>query len=124
MANQDSCKPNLFDLSGKFTEMVVVNEVIDKGDNGDGGVNFDAYEDILVEVCGGEVLPAVSIFTKINLGEALSLNIERCKYVRTTSVQRHAIPLRIRFDVSIDFDMGNMNSGMVIPLSFKNLILI
>ncbi|CAH8310453.1 unnamed protein product [Eruca vesicaria subsp. sativa] len=57
------------------------------------GINFDAYEDIPIETSGGDVPPPVNTFADIDLGEALNLNIRRCKYVRPTPVQRHAIPI-------------------------------
>ncbi|CAN7095388.1 unnamed protein product [Brassica rapa subsp. narinosa] len=57
------------------------------------GINFDAYEDIPIETSGGDVPPPVNTFAEIDLGEALNLNIRRCKYVRPTPVQRHAIPI-------------------------------
>ncbi|XP_019084938.1 PREDICTED: DEAD-box ATP-dependent RNA helicase 11-like isoform X2 [Camelina sativa] len=57
------------------------------------GINFDAYEDIPVETSGGDVPPPVNTFADIDLGDALNLNIRRCKYVRPTPVQRHAIPI-------------------------------
>ncbi|CAF1852101.1 DEAD-box ATP-dependent RNA helicase 11-like isoform X1 [Brassica napus] len=57
------------------------------------GINFDAYEDILIETTGGDVPPPVNTFADIDLGEAMNLNIRRCKYVRPTPVQRHTIPI-------------------------------
>ncbi|CAN8318046.1 unnamed protein product [Cochlearia groenlandica] len=57
------------------------------------GINFDAYEDIPVETSGENVPPPVNTFADIDLGEALNLNIRRCKYVKPTPVQRHAIPI-------------------------------
>ncbi|VAI23664.1 unnamed protein product [Triticum turgidum subsp. durum] len=59
------------------------------------GINFDAYEDIPVETSGHDVPPAVNTFAEIDLGDALNENIRRCKYVRPTPVQRHAIPIVI-----------------------------
>lgn len=59
------------------------------------GINFDAYEDIPVETSGKDVPPPVSTFLEIDLGEALNLNIKRCKYVKPTPVQRHAIPISL-----------------------------
>jgi ATP-dependent RNA helicase DDX3X len=59
------------------------------------GINFDAYEDIPVETSGREVPPPVSTFADIDLGAALNDNIRRCKYVRPTPVQRHAIPISL-----------------------------
>ncbi|KAL6326970.1 hypothetical protein AAG906_012654 [Vitis piasezkii] len=59
------------------------------------GINFDAYEDIPVDTSGDNVPPAVNSFSEIDLGDALNLNIRRCKYVKPTPVQRHAIPISI-----------------------------
>ncbi|KAL2557141.1 DEAD-box ATP-dependent RNA helicase 37 [Forsythia ovata] len=59
------------------------------------GINFDAYEDIPVETSGENVPPAVNTFADIDLGEELNQNIRRCKYVKPTPVQRHAIPISI-----------------------------
>ncbi|CAD6253300.1 unnamed protein product [Miscanthus lutarioriparius] len=59
------------------------------------GINFDAYENIPVETSGRDVPPPVSTFAEIDLGEALNDNIRRCKYVRPTPVQRHAIPISL-----------------------------
>jgi ATP-dependent RNA helicase DDX3X len=59
------------------------------------GINFDAYEDIPVETSGENVPPAVNTFAEIDLGDALNQNIRRCKYVKPTPVQRHAIPISL-----------------------------
>ncbi|KAM5582315.1 hypothetical protein ABKV19_002631 [Rosa sericea] len=59
------------------------------------GINFDAYEDIPVETSGDNVPPAVNTFAEIDLGDALNKNIQRCKYVKPTPVQRHAIPISL-----------------------------
>lgn len=59
------------------------------------GINFDAYEDIPVETSGKDIPPPVNTFADIDLGEALNLNIKRCKYVKPTPVQRHAIPISL-----------------------------
>jgi len=59
------------------------------------GINFDAYEDIPVETSGHDVPPPVNTFAEIDLGDALNENIRRCKYVKPTPVQRHAIPIAI-----------------------------
>ncbi|WCJ29670.1 ATP-dependent RNA helicase DED1 [Euphorbia peplus] len=58
-----------------------------------GGINFDAYEDIPVEVTGTDIPAPVSTFTEIDLGEGLNENIKRCKYVKPTPIQRYAIPI-------------------------------
>ena len=57
------------------------------------GINFDAYEDIPVDTSGNNVPPSVNTFAEIDLGNALNQNIRRCKYVKPTPVQRHAIPI-------------------------------
>ncbi|KAI3474504.1 hypothetical protein Pfo_029414 [Paulownia fortunei] len=59
------------------------------------GINFDAYEDIPVETSGDNVPSPVNTFAEIDLGDALNLNIRRCKYVKPTPVQRHAIPISL-----------------------------
>ncbi|KAF3667666.1 DEAD-box ATP-dependent RNA helicase 37 [Capsicum annuum] len=59
------------------------------------GINFDAYEDIPVETSGENVPPPVNTFLEIDLGEAVNQNIRRCKYVKPTPVQRHAIPIAL-----------------------------
>ncbi|CAN4110243.1 unnamed protein product [Withania somnifera] len=59
------------------------------------GINFDAYEDIPVETSGDNVPPPVNTFVDIDLGEAVNQNIRRCKYVKPTPVQRHAIPIAL-----------------------------
>ncbi|KAG5628481.1 hypothetical protein H5410_000198 [Solanum commersonii] len=58
-------------------------------------INFDAYEDIPVETSGDNVPPPVNTFADIDLGEAVNENIRRCKYVKPTPVQRHAIPISL-----------------------------
>ncbi|KAK8562040.1 hypothetical protein V6N12_049093 [Hibiscus sabdariffa] len=59
------------------------------------GINFDAYEDIPVETSGENVPPPVNTFAEIDLGELLNQNIRRCKYVKPTPIQRHAIPIAL-----------------------------
>ncbi|EXB86900.1 DEAD-box ATP-dependent RNA helicase 37 [Morus notabilis] len=59
------------------------------------GINFDAYEDIPVETSGNNVPPPVNTFAEIDLGEELNQNIRRCKYLKPTPVQRHAIPISL-----------------------------
>lgn len=59
------------------------------------GINFDAYEDIPVDTSGDNVPSPVNTFAEIDLGEALNQNIRRCKYVKPTPVQRHAIPISL-----------------------------
>ncbi|KAF5749644.1 DEAD-box ATP-dependent RNA helicase 37-like [Tripterygium wilfordii] len=82
------------DLSEKFDELEVSGEGITNGSS-DTAINFDAYEDIPVEASGSDVPPAVDTFADIDLGDALNRNIKRCKYVRPTPIQRHAIPIAV-----------------------------
>ncbi|XP_020227438.1 DEAD-box ATP-dependent RNA helicase 37 isoform X2 [Cajanus cajan] len=65
------------------------------GEQENTGINFDAYEDIPVETSGENVAPPVNTFAEIDLGEALNKNIRRCKYVKPTPIQRHAIPISL-----------------------------
>lgn len=57
--------------------------------------NFDAYDDIHVEISGNNVPPPVNTFGEIDLGEALNENIRWCKYVKPTPIQCHAIPISL-----------------------------
>uniref|UniRef100_A0A5B7B4B4 RNA helicase n=1 Tax=Davidia involucrata TaxID=16924 RepID=A0A5B7B4B4_DAVIN len=83
--------PNVtpFDSTEKFDDL----EVLDYTHVGGGGINFDAYEDIPVETSGSNIPPPVNSFAEIDLGKALNDNIKRCKYVKPTPIQRHAIPI-------------------------------
>lgn len=65
------------------------------GEQENSGINFDAYEDIPVETSGDSVPPPVNTFADIDLGKELNANIKRCKYVKPTPVQRHAIPISL-----------------------------
>ncbi|KAL9237778.1 hypothetical protein vseg_012285 [Gypsophila vaccaria] len=65
------------------------------GEQENTGINFDAYEDIPVETSGDKVPPPVNTFADIDLGSELNANIRRCKYVKPTPVQRHAIPISL-----------------------------
>ncbi|KAK7388706.1 hypothetical protein VNO78_23533 [Psophocarpus tetragonolobus] len=62
-------------------------------DNVNVNINFDAYESVPVEVSGSNVPAPVSGFDEADLDEGVKRNIERCKYVKPTPVQRHAIPI-------------------------------
>ncbi|QCD80673.1 ATP-dependent RNA helicase [Vigna unguiculata] len=61
-------------------------------ENGD-AINFDAYDSVPVEASGKDVPPPVNVFDDTDLDEGLKRNIKRCKYVKPTPVQRHAIPI-------------------------------
>ncbi|KAM6580231.1 hypothetical protein CsatA_004005 [Cannabis sativa] len=80
------------EVADKFDEL----EVLEDDSIGDGGgINFDAYEDIPVETSGTDIPAPVNGFRDICLGERLHDNIKRCKYVKPTPIQRHAIPIAI-----------------------------
>lgn len=81
--------PNSFDISDKFEEVELTDN--DQGKT----INFDAYEDIPVEASGSNIPKPVPSFDEIDLSESLKRNIERCKYVKPTPIQRHAIPIAI-----------------------------
>lgn len=57
--------------------------------------NFDAYESVPVEASGENIPPPVNAFAETDLDEDLKKNILRCKYVKPTPVQRHAIPIAV-----------------------------
>lgn len=82
------------DLSRRFGALEV-SPAAEIGNGGGGGINFEAYEDIPVEVSGADVPAPASSFAQMEaaLGERLSENVRRCGYVRPTPVQRHAIPI-------------------------------
>ncbi|KAJ3691919.1 hypothetical protein LUZ60_012269 [Juncus effusus] len=61
--------------------------------NAGNGINFDAYDDIPVEVSGSEVPPPVGSFLDIQLGPDLDRNIKRVGYNKPTPVQKYAIPV-------------------------------
>lgn len=65
------------------------------GEEESGVVNFEAYESVPVEVSGENVPSPVNAFAETDLDEELKKNIERCKYVKPTPVQRYAIPIAV-----------------------------
>ncbi|XP_062078010.1 DEAD-box ATP-dependent RNA helicase 11-like [Humulus lupulus] len=87
-----SVNQDVSEVSDKFDDL----EVVEDDNNGDGGgINFNAYEDIPVETSGTDIPAPVNGFRDICLGERLNDNIKRCKYVKPTPIQRHAIPIAI-----------------------------
>ncbi|XP_021760825.1 DEAD-box ATP-dependent RNA helicase 52C-like [Chenopodium quinoa] len=105
MIHENADYPNPFDdddVNEKFDELEVIEEsndlVKNLGNlniNNPNMINFDAYEDIPVEVSGENVPNPVTTFAEIDLGKALNENIRRCKYVKPTPIQRHAIPIAV-----------------------------
>ncbi|XP_062409774.1 probable ATP-dependent RNA helicase DDX4 isoform X2 [Sardina pilchardus] len=57
------------------------------------GINFDKYDDILVDVSGSNPPPAIVTFAEANLCESLSRNVSKSGYVKPTPVQKHGIPI-------------------------------
>lgn len=92
----DEPNPFIEEVCEKFDELEVIeesNEIAKNLKNESNMINFDAYEDIPVEVSGENVPKPVTTFGEIDLGKALNENIKRCKYVKPTPIQRHAIPI-------------------------------
>lgn len=85
---QQEQEHNPFDLSNNLNQLNL------NSDNSN-VINFDAYEDIPVETTGSDIPPPVNTFAEIRLGKALDDNIRRCKYVKPTPIQRHAIPVAL-----------------------------
>ena len=61
------------------------------------GINFDAYEDIPVEVTGNDAPEAITSFKELEsqMTKEVMANIERCKFTKPTPVQKHAIPIAL-----------------------------
>lgn len=99
LGSSRSLSQEVFEACEKFDDLEVSEEEDGNGGvgggGGGGGINFDAYEDIPVEANGTDIPTAANTFGEICLGERLSENIKRCKYVRPTPIQRHAIPIAV-----------------------------
>ncbi|XP_069819802.1 probable ATP-dependent RNA helicase DDX4 isoform X2 [Dendropsophus ebraccatus] len=57
------------------------------------GINFDKYDDILVDVSGADAPPAILSFEDADLSETLTKNVYRAGYVKLTPIQKHSIPI-------------------------------
>ncbi|KAL6472912.1 hypothetical protein MHYP_G00191000 [Metynnis hypsauchen] len=57
------------------------------------GINFDKYDDILVDVSGSSSPQAIMTFEEAGLCESLSRNVSKSGYVKPTPVQKHGIPI-------------------------------
>ncbi|XP_077792500.1 putative ATP-dependent RNA helicase DDX4 isoform X3 [Podarcis muralis] len=57
------------------------------------GINFDKYDNILVEVSGHDPPPAILTFEEANLCPTLMKNIARTGYLKLTPVQKYSIPI-------------------------------
>ncbi|MGH0153160.1 UNVERIFIED_CONTAM: hypothetical protein FKN15_056157 [Acipenser sinensis] len=56
------------------------------------GINFNKYDDILVDVSGNAPL-AIMTFDEAGLCDTLNKNISKSGYVKPTPVQKHGIPI-------------------------------
>ncbi|XP_043106345.1 probable ATP-dependent RNA helicase DDX4 isoform X2 [Puntigrus tetrazona] len=57
------------------------------------GINFDKYDDILVDVSGSNPPKAIMAFAEARLCESLTTNVMKSGYVKPTPVQKHGIPI-------------------------------
>ncbi|XP_066470467.1 probable ATP-dependent RNA helicase DDX4 [Tiliqua scincoides] len=57
------------------------------------GINFDKYDNILVEVSGLDPPPAILTFEEADLCQTLVKNIARAGYFKLTPVQKYSIPI-------------------------------
>ncbi|KAL8203871.1 UNVERIFIED_CONTAM: putative ATP-dependent RNA helicase ddx4 [Gekko kuhli] len=57
------------------------------------GINFDKYDNILVEVSGHDCPAAILTFEEANLCQTLMKNIAKAGYSKLTPVQKHSIPI-------------------------------
>ncbi|XP_063818384.1 probable ATP-dependent RNA helicase DDX4 isoform X7 [Pseudophryne corroboree] len=59
------------------------------------GINFDKYDDIVVDVSGIDAPPAILTFEEANLSDTLYRNVAKAGYVKLTPIQKHSIPIII-----------------------------
>lgn len=78
-------------MAREMSEYDVFGEVKQRG----GGIDFDQYDKIPVEVTGegANDFPPMSTFSEFKLSEALTWNLDRCGYNRPTPIQKYAIPI-------------------------------
>ncbi|XP_049624070.1 probable ATP-dependent RNA helicase DDX4 isoform X2 [Suncus etruscus] len=57
------------------------------------GINFDKYDNILVEVSGHDAPSAILTFEEANLCQTLNKNIAKAGYTKLTPVQKYSIPI-------------------------------
>ncbi|XP_073318480.1 probable ATP-dependent RNA helicase DDX4 [Pagrus major] len=57
------------------------------------GINFDKYDDILVDVSGTNPPQAIMTFDEAGLCESLRKTVSKSGYVKPTPVQKHGIPI-------------------------------
>ncbi|KAM5191792.1 putative ATP-dependent RNA helicase DDX4 [Mantella aurantiaca] len=59
------------------------------------GINFDKYDDIVVDVSGNDAPPAILTFEEANLPDTLRKNVYKAGYLKLTPIQKHSIPIVI-----------------------------
>ncbi|XP_075039607.1 putative ATP-dependent RNA helicase DDX4 isoform X2 [Mixophyes fleayi] len=59
------------------------------------GINFDKYDDIVVDVSGIDAPPAILTFQEASLSDTLFKNVYKAGYVKLTPIQKHSIPIII-----------------------------
>ncbi|XP_035479110.1 probable ATP-dependent RNA helicase DDX4 isoform X3 [Scophthalmus maximus] len=57
------------------------------------GINFDKYDDIMVDISGTNPPEAIVTFDEAKLCESLRKNITKSGYAKPTPVQKHGIPI-------------------------------
>nr|XP_057941848.1 probable ATP-dependent RNA helicase DDX4 isoform X2 [Doryrhamphus excisus]XP_057941849.1 probable ATP-dependent RNA helicase DDX4 isoform X2 [Doryrhamphus excisus]XP_057941850.1 probable ATP-dependent RNA helicase DDX4 isoform X2 [Doryrhamphus excisus]XP_057941851.1 probable ATP-dependent RNA helicase DDX4 isoform X2 [Doryrhamphus excisus] len=57
------------------------------------GINFDKYDDIMVDVSGSNAPPAIMTFDEAAFCESLRKNVSKSGYSKPTPVQKHGIPI-------------------------------
>uniref|UniRef100_A0A8C4S5B7 RNA helicase n=2 Tax=Erpetoichthys calabaricus TaxID=27687 RepID=A0A8C4S5B7_ERPCA len=57
------------------------------------GINFDKYDDIVVEISGKNVPPAIMNFEEAEFCDSLCKNISKSGYLKPTPVQKYGIPI-------------------------------
>jgi len=60
-----------------------------------GSIDFEAYDDIPVEVSGDSPPPCMQSFHEFDLGSEVNDNVKRCNYSKPTPVQKWAIPIAL-----------------------------
>lgn len=85
---KDGRRPELLD---SYDELDVFGEKKERG----GGIDFDKYDAIPVEVTGekADSFTPMATFGEAGLSEQLQWNLDRCGYDRPTPVQKHAVPI-------------------------------
>ncbi|XP_034459468.1 probable ATP-dependent RNA helicase DDX4 isoform X2 [Hippoglossus hippoglossus] len=57
------------------------------------GINFDKYDDIMVDISGTNPPQALMTFEEAHLCDSLAKNVNKSGYVKPTPVQKHGIPI-------------------------------